>query len=247
MKTQKIKRWLRFCHYWLGTIVGIQLLIWLGTGIYFNITPSEDLKGTHYYRSIAPLDLTAFSSHDLEPLSSILERFKPMEQVSTIVLINQPVYLLDEQVQRYQHDCQQQVLVDAYSGKEVLIDADLAESIALQSYTGAGEIKSHRQLSTSFKEWPKECNPLWQVSISDDLNTRIYINGINGRLVGHKNDHTDLADLMFKLHFMDYLHQGSFNNPFSWVFGLMMLLLSLSGVYWVIENLVLKRYRFKFE
>ncbi|MEI8613432.1 hypothetical protein P4S54_06895 [Shewanella sp. PP-He15 brown] len=79
--------------------------------------------------------------------------------------------------------------------------------------------------------------------MDDDLSTRIYINAVNGELVGHKNDHTDIADLMFKLHFMDYLNQGSFNNPFSWLFGILTLLLSLSGLYWVVENLVLKRYR----
>ena len=41
----------------------------------------------------------------------------------------------------------------------------------------------------------------------------IYINAVNGELVGHKNDHTDIADLMFKLHFMDYLNQAASTTP----------------------------------
>ncbi|OBT08041.1 peptidase [Shewanella sp. UCD-FRSSP16_17] len=243
MKVKSLRHWLRVGHYWLGVIVSMQLLIWLGTGIYFNITPYEALKGKLYFKTPPQLEKQSFSVNELLPLASILARVKPVEQVSLISLNQRPVYLLDEQVQRYQHDCKQQTLIDALSGEEVMIDSHLAEQLAKQTYTGNGEVIQTQKLSAPFDEWPKECNPLWQVSINDDLNTRIYINGVNGRLVGHKNDRTDLADLMFKLHFMDYLHQGSFNNPFSWFFGLVMLILSLTGLYWVIENLLMKRYR----
>ena len=111
---------------------------------------------------------------------------------------------------------------------------------------GPGEVVSINKLPLS-PEWPKQCNPMWQVNMTDDLSTRIYINAVNGQLVGHKNQQTELADLMFKLHFMDYFNQGSFNNPFSWLFAVLTLLLSLSGLYWAIENLVLRRYRLRFK
>ncbi|ARD24012.1 PepSY domain-containing protein [Shewanella japonica] len=245
MKGKALKRWLRVGHYWLGVIVGVQLLIWLGTGIYFNITPHESLKGKLYFKTAPQLEKQSFSVNELLPLASILARVKSVEQVSLITLNQRAVYVLDEQVQRYPHDCQQQTLIDALSGEKMMIDAHLAEQLAKHTYTGRGKVIQTQKMTAPFDEWPKECNPLWQVSIDDDVSTRIYVNAINGRVVGHKNDQTELADLMFKLHFMDYLHQGSFNNPFSWLFGLMMLTLSLTGLYWVIENMVMKRYRFK--
>ena len=242
--TKVIKRWIKVVHYWLGAIVCLQLLIWLGTGIYFNLTPHDELKGMVYNHShhIEPKQLKL----DFERLLSAAQVLalvpgKAVEQLKLTTIDKQPVYLLDEQVQRYQHDCLQQSLRHAYTGKPFVIDKQIAMQLAIESYMGPGEVASINKLPLS-PEWPKQCNPMWQVNMADDLSTRIYINAVNGQLVGHKNQQTELADLMFKLHFMDYLNQGCFNNPFSWLFAVLMVLLSLSGLYWVVESLLLRRY-----
>lgn len=244
MARKAFKHGLRIGHYWIGAVVGVQLLIWLATGIYFNLTPHEQLKGMQYNVG-QPKSVLAVNAELLLPLSSLLTNYPEIEQASLIALADKPLYLLDKQIQRYEYHCQQQILIDAYSGQVISIDQTLAQTLALQTYRGPGQVVQVSLLNAPFDAWPKQCNPLWQISLDDELNTRIYINGINGLLVGHKNDGTDLADWMFKLHFMDYLHQGSFNNPFSWLFSLLMLLSALSGLYWVADNLRLKRYRIK--
>ncbi|WOT04862.1 PepSY domain-containing protein [Shewanella youngdeokensis] len=240
----RLARWIKLWHYWVGALVGLQLLIWLGTGIYFNITPHAQLKGMEYNHSHhAPHEDFNFNSEQLLTVQQVLAPYPPQQQLALTALNGTPVYVLTQQVTRYQRDCQQQVLIHGYSGEPVIIDAALASNLASASYMGPGAIIDIKKRSAPIDEWPKECNPVWQINMDDELNTRIYINAINGQLVGHKNTDTELADLMFKLHFMDYLHQGSFNNPFSWLFALMTLLLSLSGVYWVLENVIKKRYR----
>lgn len=245
MAIKRFQRWVRVAHYWAGAIVVLQLLIWLGTGIYFNVTPHHKLKGMQYNDGDQNVMQTwpSFDEKQLQPLAALLSDYPSMARVTLVELTGKPVYLLEPQVHRYEYQCQQTILVDAYSAQVILIDSTYAQALALQSYTGPGDIIQTRRLVAPFTEWPKQCNALWQVDMNDELNTRIYINSVNGQLVGHKNDHTDLADLMFKLHFMDYLHQGSFNNPFSWLFGLLMLMSSLSGLYWVIDNVRFKRYR----
>ncbi|WP_076539375.1 PepSY domain-containing protein [Shewanella sp. UCD-KL21] len=241
-KTKRLQRWVRVWHYWMGALVSLQLLIWLGTGIYFNITPHEALKGMAYSHQAAHKDFN-FSAADLISAKQVLADYPNQQQLALISLDSNPVYLLTKTTMRYKHACQQQTLINAYSGEVMNIEPSLATRLASDSYMGPGSVISVNKLKPPISEWPKQCNPLWQINMDDDLETRIYINAINGQLVGHKNSDTDLADLMFKLHFMDYLHQGSFNNPFSWFFGLMSLLLSLSGLYWVGENLVNKRYK----
>ncbi|MEZ9196931.1 PepSY domain-containing protein [Shewanella sp. 10N.286.54.B9] len=244
MQTRSVRRWIRVLHYWLGVIVSLQLLIWLITGVYFNLTPHDELKGMVYNHShhIAPTALK-ITPERLLSAEEVLSLFpnNTVEQLKLQMLAEQPVYLLDEQVQRYQHECQQQSLRHAYTGKPFVIDKQIAMQLAIESYMGPGEVASINKLTLS-PDWPKQCNPMWQVNMADDLSTRIYINAVNGQLVGHKNQQTELADLMFKLHFMDYLNQGSFNNPFSWLLAVLMVLLSLSGLYWVIESLLLRRY-----
>ncbi|MFC1519946.1 peptidase [Pseudomonadota bacterium] len=241
-KAKRLQHLIRVWHYWVGALVSLQFLIWLGTGIYFNITPHEALKGMAYSHHAAHED-NNFNAAELITAKQVLTNHPNQQQLALISLDSNPVYLLTETAMRYKHECQQQTLVNAYSGEVIHIDLSLATTLAIDSYRGPGSVISANKLKPPISEWPKECNSLWQINMDDDLETRIYINAINGQLIGHKNSDTELADLMFKLHFMDYLHQGSFNNPFSWFFGLMGLFLSLSGLYWVGENLVNKRYK----
>ncbi|QQX79783.1 PepSY domain-containing protein [Shewanella sp. KX20019] len=244
--SKRMKRWIKVGHYWIGALVSVQLLLWLTSGLYFNLTPHDELKGMAYNHSHhTEQNQHKFESQRLLEIAPLLQARPETESVSLVTLAGLPVYRLEAKVQRYSHQCQQQELIDAYSGKTLDIDEPLAMQLAIDSYMGPGSISSIEQVTPPHNDWPKQCNPLWLVNMQDDLSTRVYINTVNGELVGHKNDQTDIADFMFKLHFMDYLNQGSFNNPFSWLFALLTLLLSLSGLYWVIENLMLKRYRFK--
>ncbi|MCL1057067.1 PepSY domain-containing protein [Shewanella gelidimarina] len=241
---KRMPHWIKVAHYWIGALVSIQLLLWLISGLYFNLTPHDEIKGMVYNHShkTEPLQ-PPFVSELLADIAPLLAAHPQVEKLRLLRLGEQPVYVLDAKVQRYKHQCQQQTLIDAYTGKTLTIDKPRATQLARDSYQGPGTISTVERMSAPFYDWPKQCNPLWQIAMEDDLSTRIYINAINGELVGHKNDQTDIADLMFKLHFMDYLNQGSFNNLFSWLFALLTLLLSLSGLYWVAENIILKRYK----
>ena len=167
MSAKVIKRWVRLLHYWLGAIVSLQLLVWLGTGVYFNLTPHDELKGMSYNHShhsqptALKLELERLlSARDILALAPQGE----VEQLKLISLAATPVYLLDAKVQRYQHDCQQQTLRHAYTGKPFVINSQLATQLALASYMGPGQVTSIDKLASS-AEWPKQCNPMWQVNM----------------------------------------------------------------------------------
>ncbi|MGL4612834.1 MAG: PepSY domain-containing protein [Shewanella sp.] len=244
---KRIKRAIKIVHYWLGTLVSLQLLIWLITGVYFNLTPHERLKGMEYNHShhLEQQQKSLFNAAEIVDVTPLLNRFHPVEKLTLVSVAGKPVYILDAKVKRYAYQRQNQTLIDAYSGNVINIDAKLAQTIALESYMGPGMVTDIQKISPPIREWPQQCNSLWKFDMDDDLATRIYINAVNGELVGHKNSHTDIADFMFKFHFMDYLNQGSFNNPFSWLFGILSLLFSLSGLYWVLDNVICNRYRLK--
>ena len=72
--------------------------------------------------------------------------------------------------------------------------------------------------------------PLWQVDFDDPLATQVFVDGRDGRVMGHYNDRGAVMDFLLMLHFMDYLQLGSFNNPQIIVVGFSALWLSISGV-----------------
>lgn len=238
---QNLARW-RQWHRILGSIVGLQLFIWLITGLYFNLVPSEYLKGTSYLTRVkAPLtdvvDIKAFDS------AKLLTRFPNTEKIELVMLANQAFVLLTHQQMRYSHQCQQQSLIKLGSSDKTDVNIELAKAIAMQSYSGAGEIIAATKMLAAHWEWGKECNDLWRVDFNDELNTRVYIQANSGLVIGHKNRYTSISDWVFRLHFMDYLNRGSFNNIFSWSFAALALLLVVTGIHAIYQNWRLGRYK----
>jgi len=238
--------WVRFLHRWLSLLVFTQLILWLSTGLYFNLMDHKKASGNQYRQSISQTtNQLDFST--LKPLNQVLaqlrheEKVGQVEKVELITRLNKPYYLLTLQQGLYAHFPRSQQLVSAESGAIIHPDNKLVDKLAQLSYSGKGKIQYSNILTPPIIELPKQQNPLWQVSFNDKLNTSVYIDAQNASIVGHVDDDKRLADFMFKLHFMDYKilsditgsKVGSFNNAQIIFFALLTLLFSLTGVYWL--------------
>ena len=236
-------------HKWLSLVVFIQLFIWLGTGVFFNLMDHDKARGNHNKQSAA---IQAIDNQRLLNPNSIISRSS--RQVSEVALIQRlahPYYLLTHEKGLYSHFKSDLSLVDAYSGIELTIDENVAGKLAQASYKGTGDISSVVKLSPPIADMLKERNKVWQVNFSDDLETSVYLDASSGRLVGHSNEDKRFVDLFFMLHFMDYpfLGEGSvggFNNGQITFFALLTLVFCLTGFIWVIELLRKGRYKFSY-
>ena len=219
-------------HKWLSLLVGLQLLIWLGTGLYFNIMDHQKASGNQFRQSptIAQVDISRLVEPQL-----VLSRSKLAVSLKQISLLEQPYYLLTHQKGLYSHFNNNYSLADAYTGKSVVIDEKLASKLAQASYKGEGIIKSVVKLSPPYDDIPREQNDVWQINYADFIKTSVYIDAGSGRVVKHSNDDKRFADIFFMLHFMDYGSEGSFNNVQIIIFAIFMLFFSLTGLIWTIE------------
>ncbi|AZG75039.1 PepSY domain-containing protein [Shewanella livingstonensis] len=225
-------------HKWASVIVGIQLLLWLVSGLYFNLMDHNKAQGlTYQHNTHAKVALDAHSL--LEP-KAILSSFKPSVSLNIVTLLGKPYYLLTHEKGLYNHH---DTLVDAYLGTAVLIDAPLAQKLARESYSGEAEISSTRLLVPPLDDFPKQQNDTWQINFADDIATSVYIEAQSGQLVGHSDEHKRLAEVFFMLHFMDYFNEGGFNNIPIKIFAFITLWLTFSGLIWVIDMLRRKRYQ----
>lgn len=229
-------------HKWAALLVGLQMLIWIGTGIYFNLVDHQRVGG-HQYHQRGPEP--AWSLQQLVDPTPLLTRYAPVVRLSLVDRAGRPHYQLEHQRRLYPHQSQSLTLVDALSGEPVRVDAALAEAVARASYRGPGDVTAVTTLPPGSAELPKEENPVWRVAFADDLDTVAFVDGHSGRLIEHQNRHSREAALMLKLHFMDYANQGGFNHPLMWAFALMSLALSLSGLtlLWRRLRLNLKHWR----
>ncbi|MCE9678500.1 PepSY domain-containing protein [Shewanella sp. AS1] len=231
----------RKTHKWASIFVGLQFLIWLGTGLYFNLMDHTKAAGHSYRAHLHPsLD---WSSLQLQEPSAVLKDSAPSTRLKLIELAQKPYYLLNHERGLYAHFVNSYSLVDAVTGKAVSIDTDFARTLARDSYNGPGEIISVNLMEPPIADFLKQKNAAWQVNFNDEVNTSVYVEADSGRIVGHSDDDKRLADFFLKLHFMDYANQGSFNNLFMMLFAFVALFLSGTGLYWTVD--LLKRGQYK--
>jgi uncharacterized iron-regulated membrane protein len=223
-------------HKWVSLLVGAQLIIWLVTGLYFNLMDHTKASGNVNRQAVAHQPNE--SSAQLTDLSLYPVNKLNVTQVKSLELnwiLNKPYYLINHDVSPHHYQINERTLYNATSGERVLINQSQINQIAQHSYKGAAIITSTELLKPPISELPNEHNQVWKISIEDELNTAIYIRDNSAQLISHVTDDKRLRDLMFKLHFMDYGNEGSFNNIQNIVFALFMLMLSLTGIYWLVS------------
>ena len=226
-------KWIRIFHKWASIVVGIQFLLWLLSGIYFNLMDTTKAKGRIYQASIN-YKRPIFGDRLVEP-SIVLLKNQPSVAIELIQILGEPFYKLTHEKALYPHLKNKYTLVDAYTAKGFLINEQVAAEIAKISYNGPGEIFNIRLHNSTIPDFPKQQNPTWEIYFDDVIDTSVFIEASSGRIIGHSDGHKRLADIFFMLHFMDYGNNGSFNNIQNMFFAIAALWLTLSGFIWTIH------------
>ena len=223
---------LKKLHKWLSLLVGLQLLIWLGTGIYFNLMDHQKASGNQYRQQPA---VAQVETHRLVEPQLVLAKSKQAVSLKQISLLAQPYYLLTHTKGLYSNFKNNYSLVNAYTGEPVAIDELMAADLAKSSYKGNGAVNNVIKLAPPYDDIPREQNEVWQVNFADEINTSVYVDVGSGRIIKHSNDDKRFVDIFFMLHFMDYGTEGSFNNVQIIIFALFTLFFALTGFIWTIE------------
>ncbi len=231
-------------HKWASVLVGIQLFLWLLSGIYFNVMDHTKASGSTY-RSQIHENMVIDHTRLVEP-KTVLGNFDPSIVIKIINILDQPYYLLSHVKALYPYFVNRYTLVDAYTGQKALVDESFVKQLASKSYKGPGEISSVTLITGFIEDFPKQKNPTWQVNFSDEIYTSVYIEQGSGRIVGHSDDEKRLADFFFMLHFMDYAQEGSFNNWPIIIFAFITLWLCISGLVWTVDLGLRGQYQIKY-
>lgn len=234
---------LKKLHKWLSLLVGLQLLVWLGTGLYFNLMDHQKASGNQYKQTpvVAQVDINRLVEPQL-----VLSQTKQVVSIKQISLLEHPYYLLTHNKGLYSHFDNDYSLVDAYTAEPVVIDETMVRKLAQSSYNGKGVIKNAVKLSPPYEDILREQNEVWQVNYADYIQTSVYIDAGSGRIIKHSNDDKRFVDIFFMLHFMDYGTEGSFNNVQIILFSIFTLFFSLTGFIWTIELLFNGQYKVRF-
>lgn len=218
-------RFMQWLHRWVSLILIIQVLLWIVSAAAFSLMGHHAMSGHQYMRHVHPEMLSEQAPQ--WSLDEVRRRFPAADSIVLSNVLGYPQYQVKEGTEWS--------YVDGHTGAAWQTDAQLAQAVAAASYEGPGVIVDVEAIERS-DEVIKWQGPGYRVDFADDLNTRVYIDAASGQVVDHRNTQWVIADWAFKLHFMDYSGERSFNHLLIWSAGLFALWFSLSGLILLVRN-----------
>ena len=212
---------MRALHKWLSIIIGIQILIWVASGLIISLLDHQIASGRASKQSPQPI-MPVGAVTNLVPIDSLkLNSSKPIIRISLERAASNLIYRI------VAHDGTQ--TFDAITGQKFSLSPEIAQTLALQSYKGDGQPTATSYRAKGSQE-VHSAGAVWQVDFDDKLATSVYLSALDGSVVAHKNQYSAIVDFMLMLHFMDYARSHNFNNPQIIIISFLALWLSLSGL-----------------
>lgn len=218
-------RWMRRLHIWVGLVVGLQFLLWMGSGLVMSLLDAEQVHGA-VTRAAAPAP-RAWVGGMLAPSQVLAAQREAVDTLATGWLEDRPVYRLAQGKRAW--------LVDARDGRPLTVDATRAVRLAAASYRGVFPASSARLLASSM-EVRDHLGPVWRVDVQDAEETAVYVSATTGDVVAHRNWSWRVFDVAWMLHIMDYSGRSSFNHPLVIGSAVLGVLLVLGGVWLLIVS-----------
>ena len=192
---------IRRAHKILGVVVGIQLLIWTASGLFFTIFPIEQIRGEHL------VDKSLSAAPPLHGAELLNPQQFVGESVDQIVLrrgTSGPVY-------EFTFD-NQPFVVDAVTGRQLTpLEAQAAANLATLYWKGDGEIASVELVETPPRE-AGSSRPLWRVEFQGDDRATLWIDPQRARLKAVRTTNWRIFDVLWRFHIMDITGEDRFDT-----------------------------------
>ncbi len=209
---------LRRLHKWIGLLIGLQLVLWTLSGATMSLLDHHEVQGG---------EIAAQPSLSL-PSSSAWTAIRASGGGGAISAMTvRP--LLDGHVYEIATATGAR-LIDAETGRAVVVDRSLAARIAAAVHPEGAQIRSVSKLNSLELAVREHALPIWRVDFADDRNSSYYVSANTGKLLERRNDAWRWFDFVWMLHNMDYVNRTSFNHPYIIVAGICAFWLVLSGV-----------------
>lgn len=226
MRLARVASWV---HKWLALLIGLQVLFWVASGLFFTIFPIEQIRSEHLIRERAPQAIATAAIASLDAL-----RGADGEAPTKLTIERRP----DRQV----------VLAEFAEGPPALYDAATLERLSPLSPEQASAIaRTHVTLATTptaiarvTEESPeyRGALPAYRVQFAEG-GLAVYVAENTGAVTARRSDLWRLYDALWALHIMDWENHEDFNHPLIIIVSALTLISVLAGI-------VLIPYRIRF-
>lgn len=206
MLSPRATRTVRWLHLWSGVIIGIQIILWVASGLVMVLRPLDEVRGTTLRREAPALGVPAG-----------LPALQGVEKLELGQLLGRPVWKLT--------DGQGKRLLDASTGQPIAITAAQAEAIARAGTTLEGPATvSAITPANPASDWRETAG--YRVEFADDV--RVYVNS-QGDIGAVRKPWWRFYDLFWGLHILDWQDRENTHGPVIIIATLLALGVVLTG------------------
>ena len=219
----------RSLHKWFGLVVGLQILIWLASGLYMVIVDLDFIHGDPLVKNMQQAVTVPDSS--LVSMATLRSRYPDANRIDLKQVMGKPFFAVTTAKARY--------LLDPETGAVISpLDEETARDIATFHFNGNAQILNAALITS---DPPMEIQtrrlPLWRIDFDDRFSTSFYIDPYTGRLVTRRHQYWRIFDFMWMLHIMDYEKRSDAHN-------LLLKTAQVTGLIFAITGLWLLLYSF---
>jgi uncharacterized iron-regulated membrane protein len=220
----------RSLHKWFGLIVGLQVLIWLATGLYMVVLDLDFIHGDPLVRNMQQAITLPDSSR--VNIATLRTKYPDATDIGLRPVLGTSFFTVTTPENRY--------LINPVS-EEVIspLGEEFARKIASYHFNGKDSIREVRLITS---DPPGEIGsrrlPLWRVDFDDRYATSFYIDPHTGALVTRRHQYWRIFDFFFMLHIMDYDERTDAHN-------LLLQIAQFTGVIFGVTGLWLLFYSFR--
>jgi len=194
----------RTLHKWLGLLVGLQILIWLATGLYMVIVNIDFIHGDPLVKNMQQTVLVPDAS--MLSIAMLRSQYPDASQIGLRPVMGKTFYTVTTADKRY--------LIDPGTGAiKSPLDEETARQIASYHFAGDAQVINTSLISS---KPPMEIQtrrlPLWRIDFNDRLATSFYIDPYSGSLATRRHQYWRIFDFMWMLHIMDYEERSDSHN-----------------------------------
>ncbi len=212
---------LKKLHKWVGLLIGIQVILWLLSGLMLSLLNPAKVSGEQWAQTSSHAPGGFRNGVLLEPEELTAEQLKGALSISLEVRQGQPVYRLRR--------LNGSILVNASNGSVIVTSEHEAQMLAQQDFTGFGEVISITGGVAPDLETRVNIGEYWRVNFSDKANTSLYISVSTGEILQRRNSYWRVFDFFWMLHIMDYAGHEDINNALIISVALIAIWLGISG------------------
>lgn len=219
----------RTLHKWLGLIVGLQVLIWLASGLYMVVVDIDFIHGDPLVKNMQ--QAVVIPDGELLSMAGLRARYPDASQIGLRPVMGKSYYMVTVADNRY--------LLDPETGAvQSPLGEQTAREIARYHFAGEAPITSATLITANP---PMEIQtrrlPLWRIDFDDRFSTSFYIDPHDGSLLTRRHQYWRIFDFMWMLHIMDYEDHSDAHN-------LLLISAQVTGLAFAVTGLWLLFYSF---